>query len=289
MATPPTSPASTAGWLERPRRHLTVVTNDGRPRRHRRSRLAAAEAGRPDAGDRRRAARALSRGAIASPKQQATAAKLTAERRVLPDARLDVARIRQTDADIRYRAESVDAGPLPIRQVALHAQLDHGLLTVDPLSLVLPQGALSGHIRLDARGATPLTTVDLRAGATPRSQELLPRHGAGRAPIEGRWRRAPGWPAPAIRCASAAGSANGVVAVAIPHGQMRQLFAELLGIDVGRSLFLYLSKDQKPTPVRCAVAEFQAQNGLLTAQRLMVDTGAVRAEGGGVIDLRDET
>ncbi len=70
---------------------------------------------------------------------------------------------------------------------------------------------------------------------------------------------------------AAAASANGVVAVAVPQGQMRRLFAELLGIDVGRSLFLYLSNDQKPTPVRCAVAEFQARDGLLTAQRLTVD------------------
>jgi hypothetical protein len=88
---------------------------------------------------------------------------------------------------------------------------------------------------------------------------------------------------------AAAADANGTFAVAIPHGQMRQLFAELLGIDAARSLFLYLSKDQKPTPVRCAVAEFRAQGGVLTAQRLLLDTGAVQAQGGGQIDLRNET
>jgi hypothetical protein len=69
---------------------------------------------------------------------------------------------------------------------------------------------------------------------------------------------------------------------------MRQLFAELMGIDVGKSLFLYLGKDQKPTPIRCAVAEFRANNGVLTAQRLMIDTGAVQAQGKGFIDLRNE-
>jgi hypothetical protein len=70
---------------------------------------------------------------------------------------------------------------------------------------------------------------------------------------------------------------------------MRQLLAELMGIDVGKSLFLYLSNDQKPTPVRCAVAEFRARDGVLTAQRLLIDTGAVQAQGKGVIDLRNET
>jgi hypothetical protein len=234
------------------------------------------------------APRAALRGTIASAKQIATASALSAEGRLLPDAHLDVARIRETDADIRYRAESVDAGPLPIRQVALHATLDHGLLTVDPLSLLLPQGALSGHIRLDARGATPLTSIDL-ALANAKVEELLPRRGAGPPPVEGALEARARLTGAGDSVRAAAASANGVVAVAIPHGQMRQLFAELLGLDVGRSLFLYLSKDQKPTPVRCAVAEFQAKGGLLTAQRLIVDTADMQAQGGGVIDLRNET
>ena len=88
---------------------------------------------------------------------------------------------------------------------------------------------------------------------------------------------------------AAAGTASGVVALAIPQGQMRQLFAELMGVDVGKSLFLYLSNDQKPTPVRCAVAEFRAHDGVLTAQRLLIDTGGVQAQGKGTIDLRNET
>ena len=71
---------------------------------------------------------------------------------------------------------------------------------------------------------------------------------------------------------------------------MRQaLFAELLGIDATKSLFLYLAHDQTPTPVRCAVAEFHASGGVLTAQRILIDTGAVQATGQGVIDLRSET
>ena len=234
------------------------------------------------------APRAALKGAIVSPKQAAVADQLTAERRILPDTHLDVARIRQTDADIRYRADSVDAGPLPIREVLLHARLDHGLLIVDPLSLVLPQGALSGRIRLDARGATPLTAIDL-ALANAQVQELLPRTKAGPAPIQGSLEARAQLTGVGDSVRAAAGSANGVVAVAIPRGQMRQLFAELLGIDVGRSLFLYLSKDQTPTPVRCAVAEFDAHDGVLTARRLLIDTAAVRAEGGGTVDLRDET
>jgi hypothetical protein len=234
------------------------------------------------------APRAALKGTVASPMQKAVAAKLTAESRVFPDARLDVARVRQMDADVRYRAETVDAGPLPIREVVLHVKLDHGLLTLSPLSLVLPQGALSGRVRLDARGATPVTAIDL-ALARAQVQELLPAKDGAPPPLQGPLEARARLTGTGASVRAAAASANGTFAVTIPQGQMRQLLAELMGIDVTKSLFLYLSKDQKPTPVRCAVAEFQANNGVLTARRILIDTGAVQAQGKGTIDLKNET
>jgi uncharacterized protein involved in outer membrane biogenesis len=142
-------------------------------------------------------------------------------------------------------------------------------------------------VRLDARGSTPVTAVDL-ALARAQVQELLPTT-SGPAPFAGTLEARARLTGTGDSVRSAAANASGVVAVAVPQGQMRRLFAELLGLDVGKSLFFYLSKDQTPTPVRCAVAEFRAQGGMLTATRLLVDTDVVRAEGGGTIDLRDET
>jgi AsmA family protein len=233
------------------------------------------------------APRGALKGAVVSPTEQAEANELTAEHRILPDARLDIGRMRQMDADIRYRAESVDAGPLPVRQLSLRARLDNGLLTIDPLALTLPQGALAGSVRLNARGATPVTTINL-ALTNAQVQELLPAS-KGPPPFTGALQARARLTGAGASVRTAAGAANGVVAVVIPQGQMRQLLAELMGIDVGRSLFLYLAKDQKPTPVRCAVAEFKAQDGVLTAQRLLIDTGVVLAQGKGTINLRDET
>ena len=233
------------------------------------------------------APRGALKGAVLSPTEQAEAAKLTAEHRVLPDARLDIGRVRQMDADIRFRADTVDAGPLPIRRMALRARLDHGLLTLDPLTVSLTQGALAGSVRLDARGATPVSSINL-ALDNAQVQELLPA-GKGGPPLLGALVARARLTGAGSSVRAAAGAASGVVAVAIPQGQMRKLLAEMMGVDVTRSLFLYLSKDQKPTPVRCAVAEFKAQGGVLTAQRLLIDTGDVLAQGGGTVNLRDET
>ena len=88
---------------------------------------------------------------------------------------------------------------------------------------------------------------------------------------------------------AAAASADGVVTVVIPHGEIRQALAELLGIDATKGLFLLIAKNQGETPIRCAVADFRARAGVLTAQRIVFDTGVVLSIGHGQIDLRNET
>jgi len=119
-------------------------------------------------------------------------------------------------------------------------------------------------------------------------QELLPRV-RGQPPAEGDLAAAVRLTGAGASVREAAANAGGVVTVAMPSGQMRKLLAELMGIDGARSLFLYLSNDQSSTPIRCAVADFRAQGGVLTVQRLVIDTAAVQATGKGTIDLRNET
>ncbi len=226
-------------------------------------------------------------GHTVSPAQRAMAVKLRAEHRLFPDARLEVGRMRTTDARLTYAAQSVDAGRLPIRNLSLRLALDHGLLTIDPLAMGMPQGQLAGNIRLDARGAVPAEAIDMRL-TNARVENLIGRGGAkpalegglfGRAKLTGT--------GDSVRAAAA--SANGAVSVVMPRGQIRQSLAELLGIDVTKGLFLLISKNKGETPVRCAVADFTAQNGVLTARRIVLDTGVVLALGGGRIDLRNET
>ena len=101
-------------------------------------------------------------GRTVSPEQAAMAAKLNAEHRLLPDEHLAVGRVRATDARVTYRAEVVDPGTAPVRAVYMKVRLDHGVLGVDPLELTLPQGALSGAVRIDARPNVPIDTVDLK-------------------------------------------------------------------------------------------------------------------------------
>ncbi len=222
-----------------------------------------------------------------SPAQIAAAKRLSVEHRILPDARLDLARVRGMDAKVSYRAQTVQAKSLPIRQVSFKVDLDHGVLKVDPLAFTLPQGQITGMIRIDARGATPTEAIDLRL--TGARLEQLVAAGAANPPITGGILARAQLSGSGDSVRSAAGGANGVITVVIPHGQIRQSLAELLGINATKGLFLLLANSNDQTPVRCAVADFHAQNGILTANRIVLDTGVVLALGKGQVNLKDET
>jgi hypothetical protein len=76
----------------------------------------------------------------------------------------------------------------------------------------------------------------------------------------------------------AASTANGQVTLVSPKGQIRQAFAELLGVNASKGLLLLLSKDNRETSVRCAVADFSVKDGIMTSNQIVADTGVVLAK-----------
>jgi uncharacterized protein involved in outer membrane biogenesis len=138
------------------------------------------------------------RGAWRTPAQISQAARLAAESRFLPDARLDVDRVRAMDAVVRYRTDAVSApNDLPLRQVRLTLILNHGVMSFDPLSLAMPHGEVTGRVRIDARGALAHDAVDLKV-LNVRLEDLFP-HAGGPRPSTACWERAPCCAATAIQ------------------------------------------------------------------------------------------
>lgn len=223
----------------------------------------------------------------ASDEQKVVAGRMRASGRLLPDASLDVERLRAMDAEVRFRATSVKASRVPLEAVSLDLTLERGVLNMNPLSFRFPQGQLESVVRIDGRRATPVTSLDAKLRGV-RVEQFIPAKG-GQAPLEGLLHARAKLTGAGDSVHRAASNANGAVTLVMPRGRMRQAFAELLGINAGRGLMLLLSKDQRETPVRCAVAEFKVTNGTLAAQRIIVDTGVVVANGSGTISLDNES
>ena len=229
---------------------------------------------------------ATGRGETASPEQRAMASRLRAQGRLLPDAKLDVRRLRAMDGEVDFRATRVKANRLRLTQVRIGARLNNAVLDIDPLAFSFARGRLNGSIRLDGRKATPWSNADLRLTGYP-IEALIPARG-GLPTVEGPVNARVKLAGPGRSVRETVGNASGQAAFVMPRGTMRQAFAELMGINVGKGLGLLLSKDPKQTPVNCAVANFAVTGGTARVQTLVIDTGVVVARGKGSIDLDTE-
>jgi uncharacterized protein involved in outer membrane biogenesis len=87
----------------------------------------------------------------------------------------------------------------------------------------------------------------------------------------------------------AVATARGDIVLSVPRGEIRKSIAELLGINVVNGLGLMLAGDESRTELRCAGADFRADNGRLSVRRFVVDTDVVLAVGTGSANLTDET
>lgn len=204
----------------------------------------------------------------------------------MPDAELDVRRLRLMDAKVSYRATAVKANALNLRAVKLGLKLDRGLLVADPIAFGFGRGQLTGTARLNAREKVPVTDVDLKLTGY-RFENLLPARfsGALSGAMEGHFVLH----GTGASARAAAASSSGRIRLVSSGGEVRQAFAELLGINVGRGLYLLLNKDPRRTPLRCAVADFDVRGGVARVNRFVIDTGVVTSRGEGSIDLTRQT
>jgi uncharacterized protein involved in outer membrane biogenesis len=227
-------------------------------------------------------------GPVASPKQVAVAQTMQAQARIFPDATLNFSKIRGIDADVSFRAASIKGAPIHLRAGSVRVKVDAGLLRAEPLDLDLPQGHIQGFIQLNGRKDDAITDMDLRlVGA--RLEHLIPVTFQGASPLVGQVVARARLHGTGDSVHDAMADADGEVLVVAPSGEIRQSLAELAGVDVIKGLGLLYAKDQTTTPLRCGVLHFAAKNGVLSADRLVVDTGPVLIDGGGVVNLDTET
>ena len=206
---------------------------------------------------------------------------------LLPDATLQVDRLRSMDGTLTYRAANVKANDMDIRTVNLGAVLKDGMLDLDPVSFAFNRGELNGTARINATRDVPYSAIDFRLAGYP-LESIIPAQG-GVAPITGRAlgrARLEGRGASIHRFAAAS---KGSISLVVPQGEMRSAFAELLGINASAGLLKLFGRDQSRSPIRCGVADFEVTNGIARAKTFVIDTDVVLAQGSGTINLATET
>lgn len=205
---------------------------------------------------------------------------------ILPDLPLHVERLREMNADVHYRAETVVSRDFPLRAAETKVSLKDGVLKLTPVSFNFSHGTLAGDVQIDARKDVPVSDIDVRLTGLRLEQFLASGNDA--PPLEGLATARAKLRGLGNSIHKAASTADGTVTFVVPNGQVRQAFAELLGINVASALGLLLTKDQSEIDVRCAVADFSAKNGVMALRQFVFDTPVVMATGEGIVDLKNE-
>ncbi len=221
----------------------------------------------------------------AAASRAATAAPSVAER-LLPDADLQVNRVRGMDADVHYTAAAVVAPKLRLRRASFHLVLDDGILSLDPLSFGLEPGEFVGRVQIDARGDSPISDIDMRIEDV--QLEQFKSAAMKQAPFTGTVTGRVQFHGPGSSVHKFAANSDGTVAIVIPQGQINAAIAELTGINVLRGLGLLISKSETQTAIRCGVIDFDDQHGNLRSKTVYLDTSNVLITGHGDVDLGAE-
>lgn len=218
------------------------------------------------------------------PELAAQAQAQAARGRVLPDTPYELDKLRAMDADVRLRAQRIEAD-LPIDDMDAHLLLEDGLVRLDPLNFGVAGGDIRSTVRMDARQKTIRTRLDASVrglslgGLFPDS--ALANDAVGR--IGGHARLA----GTGNSIAAMLGGADGEIAVGMGRGEVSALLVELAGIDIAEALGFLITKDRK-IPVRCAFGDFAVQQGVMETRALAFDTTDTIIVGEGTIDLGEE-
>jgi uncharacterized protein involved in outer membrane biogenesis len=206
--------------------------------------------------------------------------------KVLPDTPYDLAKLRAMDADVRLRAQRINAPRLPLDDMDAHLVLENGLARLEPVNFGVAGGEIRADVRMDARR----DAISTRLRAQVRGIELaqlfpdaeLTRDAAGR--LAGNISLTGGGNSIAAMLASA----DGDVALGMGRGEISNLLLELAGLDIYESLKFILGRDRK-AQVRCAFADFGVESGTMQARALAFDTSDTIIVGQGQVDLAGET
>jgi AsmA family protein len=224
-------------------------------------------------------------GETASPEQKREAEALKKSKKLLPDKTFKVAALRNVDADVRYRAGSIRSRKTPIEDLDMHIILKGGKLQAKPLNFGVADGNIVSTVSLDARRDVLAMQSDFQfkridlGKLFPTNQTLQRSVGTigGRALLTGNGNS----------FAKLLGNADGTLGFAMRDGEVSNLLLEVMGLD-GGEIIKFLFKGDKDVKIRCALADFDVQDGVMRSRSTLMDTKDTNIYVHGSINLRSE-
>lgn len=205
--------------------------------------------------------------------------------RVISDVPLPVEWLTAIEGDVRVTVRSIANVYGNIDSVEGRVVLEDGRLTIDPLALTAGDGKLAASAIIDAQGDSVAASLDgevrkldlatvLPKGAVERINGQL----GGSVALSGEGESL----LPLLR------SLHGEVTAFLAGGELDRLLAEATGLDVLGTLRSLVGDRAATTRIRCMVADFAVDGGVLDSNALVLDTDSLLLTGDGSISLPDE-
>lgn len=224
-----------------------------------------------------------------SAKQKAQAAKQEASPFVIPDVPIDISKLSAMDADVRFTGKNVVSPSLPLDDFLLDLTLDNKKLTIDPVNFGTANGDVGATIVINARAEPVVTDAHFRFKrlSLARLMEGLGKKLPTKQIAEGEIGGAAKLKGSGKSLRDMLSSSDGEVGIGMEGGKLSNLLVELIGLDIAQSLGFLLDGD-KPVPVRCILADFTVEDGLMDARTFVIDTNDTNVKGTGTINLDGE-
>ncbi|MBE0623256.1 MAG: AsmA family protein [Burkholderiales bacterium] len=225
------------------------------------------------------------RQSAAAPTQSPTPAPVHA--RMLPDLPFKTERWDSVDAELTLSARTLrSATELPLDQLAVHLSLRDSVLTLAPFSFGVAGGQVEAVVSLDGRE----DPIEVRARMKARKvllARLFPTVSPGQTSIgqiNGEFDLAGRGNSVGRMLASSSGN----VGLVVVNGEISKMMMEKAGLHLWEMLVLKVRGD-KLVKLRCGVADFSVEDGIMHADALVFDTAITTIVGTGSVDLGEET
>ena len=206
--------------------------------------------------------------------------------KVLPDLPFESDRWKLFDADVGLEAASIlRSKALPLDQLVMRIKMQEAVLTLEPLDFAAAGGHLTGSVQLDARQSPiqahakilmrklllnkAFPTLALTKASVGQANGSFELQGQGNS--VGRM----------------LATANGHFRLVVEEGEISRLLMEQMGLHLPEIVLLNLAGDRN-VELRCAAADFDVKQGMMTAKTLVLDTAVNTLNGSGQIDLAQE-
>jgi uncharacterized protein involved in outer membrane biogenesis len=212
--------------------------------------------------------------------------------RLFSPAPLALDGLRSADMELSIAVGRLLLDALPLSDVSADLRLDHGKLTVKPLSALLAGGKVEGDGLLDASGNGAALSVRLK-GADIDSGRLMREAGLPDMIFGGTGSLSVDVTGHGTSLRGLAAGLNGSVLMTMGEARLNSRTATWAGGDLLTQVIGSLDPRGGPheaTPLSCGVVHFTIKDGLATADRgIAAETASVTMVGAGTVDLRDET